>query len=127
LLFLPERVALSLLADCSEHPVVKTDRLEWEPWSRLRVTLWFLGSMEDVESAKTALASVRAAPVPCAIGRRTDRFGNTPVHGLDELAVKVTTETKDIGQPSMDRAFSTMSRWRVPTAPQSCRCRTSRF
>jgi 2'-5' RNA ligase len=87
--------------------------VRWTTPDQWHVTLRFLGSMEDAEEGKRALA--RVAPVagpdqPVAVaGPSVVRLGPSvlciPVAGLEDVAAAVVAATAGIGEPPPERPF----------------------
>lgn len=106
---LPDAIAESLGNVRASHPGVAEGELQWEPRSRLHVTLRYLGVVDDATVLSGALSQVRAPPAQCAVGNCTSRFGSSllhaPVSGVDDLAACITTATAHIGKPPERRRF----------------------
>ncbi|HUR22235.1 MAG TPA: RNA 2',3'-cyclic phosphodiesterase [Acidimicrobiales bacterium] len=90
-----------------ERPVIEGVR--WTTRDKWHVTLRFFGPA-DVETVRSALAGVDAAPAIARLGPAVGRFGNrilhVPVSGLERVASAVIAATSDIGRPPDDRPFA---------------------
>ena len=83
--------------------------LRWTTPDQWHVTLRFLGAVDDVGAARSALAGVEIAPVVArlgpAVGRFDHRILHVPVAGLEPLAAGVVAATADLGEEPEDRPF----------------------
>lgn len=106
---LPDEIAEALGRVRASHPGVAKGELQWEPRTRLHVTLRYLGDIDDASALSATLSQVRAAPTHCAVGSCTARFGSSvmyaPVSGVDDLAARITEATARIGKPPERRRF----------------------
>ena len=84
--------------------------LRWTRPEQWHVTLRFLGRVETVDEAETALATVTAPPAIAAMGPAVGRFGqrvlHVPVDGLADVAGAVVAATVGVGEPPEDRPFA---------------------
>ena len=103
---LPEE-ALDLVGALARPDV---EGLRWTSREQWHVTLRFLGSVEDVDGVRDALAGVAVARGDAVLGPEIGRFGqrvlHIPVAGLDDVAAAVVEATAAIGRPPEDRPFS---------------------
>jgi RNA 2',3'-cyclic 3'-phosphodiesterase len=103
----PPEDVLSRLADL---PRPERRGLRWTTRDQWHVTLRFLGSIDDVDGVKTALARVESAAGATAVaGPVVERLGRgilcLPVGGLEALAHAVVALTGGLGEPADDRPF----------------------
>lgn len=94
-------------------PRPEVDGLRWTDQDHWHVTLRFLGSVDDVEPVRAALAGVAMAaggPVRAVLGPAVDRFSqrvlHVPVAGLNGIAAAVVESTAHLGKRPDDRAFN---------------------
>ena len=93
-------------------PRPEVDGLRWTEQDHWHVTLRFLGSVDDIEPLRAALAGVALAsgPVSVVLGPAVDRFGqrilHVPVTGLDHIATAVMESTAHFGKRPDDRPFN---------------------
>lgn len=103
----PPDDVLDLLASLARPAV---DGLRWTTREQWHVTLRFLGSVDDVEAAAVALASVQTSACQALLGPATARFGqrvlHVPVSGLDDIAAEVIRATSSIGEAPEARPFA---------------------
>ena len=85
------------------------DGVRWTTRDQWHVTLRFLGSA-DVDTVRSALAGVGAAPVTARLGPAVGRFGHrilhVPVTGLEQVASAVIAATSQLGRPPDDRPYA---------------------
>jgi 2'-5' RNA ligase len=90
-------------------PRPDVDGLRWTTRDQWHVTLRFLGDVEDVDAAASALDDVDQRATVAALGPSTARFGrrvlHVPVAGLDGVASAVVHAMAGIGQRPEDRPF----------------------
>ena len=94
-------------------PRPEVDGLRWTDQDHWHVTMRFLGSVDDIEPVRAALAGVAlvaGGPVGAVLGPTVDRFGQrilqVPVAGLDAVAATVVDSTAHLGKRPDDRPFN---------------------
>src|SRR5207244_9708510 len=98
--------ALDLLASLARAEVTG---VRWTTPDQWHVTTRFLGAVDEAQPVVDALATARPAPARAVLGpsvtRLNPRILSVPVAGLDEVAERVVTATKKLGEPPEDRRF----------------------
>jgi 2'-5' RNA ligase len=83
--------------------------LRWTTRDQWHVTTRFLGTVDDLDAAVTAVRSIDAPACDVTVGPAVGRFGkrilHVPTDGLDEVAAATVQATAHVGEPPEDRAF----------------------
>ena len=97
-----------VVAALRDLPRPETGGVRWSTEDQWHVTLRFLGSVDDEQEVRDALAGIEAPAAEVRVGPATKRLGQAtlmmPVHGLDDLAHEVMRVTDEF-IPTEERRF----------------------
>ena len=83
--------------------------VRWTAPERLHVTMRFLGNCDEGDVV-AALSGLRLSRARVVLGPAVERLGRAvlvvPARGLDDLAAKIISATRHIGQSPPDRPFT---------------------